>query len=128
MKICSRNDPNLNKCARNALYSLKERLPYGIPELYIPATEPLVIPEIKMNQDTGAVYVKSIYKNVEIYGLSNFTIKSINVEPTKMKFNTVMAFSNITINADYMIDGKIMMIPLTGSGPCSAHFGKCNCK
>lgn len=77
-----------------------------------------------MNQDTGAVYVKSTYKNIHIYGLSNFTIKSLNIEPAKMKFTTNLIFSNITINADYEIDGKIMMMPLTGSGPCNANFSK----
>lgn len=106
--------------------SLKDRLQDGIPELHIPAMEPLVIPEIKMNQDTGAVYMKSTYKNVHIYGLSKFNIKSVNIEPSKMRFTTNMVFSNITIHADYQIDGKIMMMPLTGSGSCNANFSKLN--
>lgn len=124
VKICRRNDPNLNKCARHALNSLKARLANGIPELYIPALEPLVIPEIKMNQNTGAVYMKSTYKNVHIYGLSDFDIQSMNIEPSKMKFTTNVMFKNLTINADYEIDGKIMMMPLIGSGTCNANFSK----
>ncbi|XP_061392806.1 protein takeout [Musca vetustissima] len=122
LKICHRSDPQLNKCARNALYSLKDRLEYGIPELYIPAMEPLVIPEIKMNQDTGAVYIKSSYKNVEIYGMSRFAVKSLHIDANKMKFTTTMLFPNLTMHADYEIDGKIMMMPMTGSGRCNANF------
>lgn len=106
------------------MYALKDRLNYGIPELYIPALEPLVIPEIKMNQDTGAVYLKSTYKNIHVYGASNFVIKSLNIEPAKMKFTTTMLLPNITMNADYEIDGKIMMMPLTGSGECNVNFSK----
>uniref|UniRef100_A0A1I8MYD8 Hemolymph juvenile hormone binding protein (JHBP) n=2 Tax=Musca domestica TaxID=7370 RepID=A0A1I8MYD8_MUSDO len=122
LKICRRSDPQLNKCARNALYSLKDRLEYGIPELYIPAMEPLTIPEIKMNQDTGAVYIKSTYRNVEIYGMSRFAVKSLHIDTNKMKFTTTMLFPNLTMHADYEIDGKIMMMPMTGSGKCNANF------
>ncbi|XP_013109443.2 protein takeout [Stomoxys calcitrans] len=122
LKVCRRSDPQLNKCARNSLYALKDRLEYGIPELYIPPLEPLIIPEIKMNQDTGAVYLKSTYRNVELYGMSKFNIKSFNIDPSKMKFTTVMHFPNLTMNADYDIDGKIMMMPMEGSGQCNANF------
>lgn len=115
----------MNKCARNALYALQDRLEYGIPELYIPAMEPLIIPEIKMNQDTGAVYLKSTYRNVEIFGMSKFMIKSLNIDTSKMKFTTTMLFSNLTMYADYEIDGKIMMMPMVGSGRCNANFSKC---
>lgn len=100
---------------------------YGIPELYIPPLEPLMIPQIKMDQDTGAVYVHSTYRNIHIYGLSNFTIKSLSIDGNKMKFVSTLKFPNITMTADYEIDGKIMMMPLSGNGECTANFSKfCN--
>ncbi|XP_075145850.1 protein takeout-like [Haematobia irritans] len=122
LKVCRRSDPQLNKCARNSLNTLKDRLAYGIPELYIPPLEPLIIPEIKMNQDTGAVYLKSTYRNVELYGMSKFNVKSFNIDTNKMKFTTVMHFPSLTMNADYDIDGKIMMMPMVGTGQCNANF------
>lgn len=50
----------------------------GIPELFIPSCEPLYIPEIVMNQgNKGSVSVQSIYRNIRVYGPSQFVLKSV---------------------------------------------------
>lgn len=50
----------------------------GIPELFIPSCEPLCIPEIVMNQgNKGSVSVQSIYRNIRVYGPSQFVLKSV---------------------------------------------------
>lgn len=50
----------------------------GIPELFIPSCEPLYIPEIVMNQgNKGSVSVQSIYRDIYVYGPSQFVLKSV---------------------------------------------------
>jgi len=50
----------------------------GIPELFIPSCEPLYIPEIVMNQgNKGSVSVQSIYRNISVYGPSQFILKGV---------------------------------------------------
>lgn len=49
----------------------------GIPEFGIPPCEPLIIPEIVINQGKGPVTVQSRYTNIHVTGASQFVIKSI---------------------------------------------------
>lgn len=124
VKPCRRSDPQINTCVRNTINSLKDRIPHGIPELFIPALEPLVVPEIKMDQDSGAIYLHSTYKNVNVHGLSNYTLTDMLVDTTRPKIVMTMTFPNVTMNAKYVMKGKIMMMPLMGNGDCQANFSK----
>lgn len=48
----------------------------GIPELYIPSFEPLIIPEITMNQGKGSsMNLQTTYRNLHMWGISQFTLK-----------------------------------------------------
>lgn len=107
---------------RKSLNSLKRRLPYGIPELFIPPIDPLIIPEVKLNQTTGAIYMNSVFKDVHIYGLSNYSIIDISVDPKKLKITMSFSFPNVTMEATYEMKGKILMMPLAGKGDCRANF------
>jgi hypothetical protein len=50
----------------------------GIPELFIPSCEPLYIPEIVMNQgNINSVGVQSTYRNIRVYGPSEFVLKTL---------------------------------------------------
>ncbi|XP_030376611.1 protein takeout [Scaptodrosophila lebanonensis] len=117
LKVCYRDDPELSTCARKSFESLEERLIEGIPELYIPPMEPLVVPEIKMDQDSGAIYLHSIYKNVKISGISKHTLNDLQIVP--LKFTVSLTFPQLHMESDYNIKGKIMMMPLLGDGRCS---------
>ncbi|EDX12736.1 GD20311 [Drosophila simulans] len=75
LKVCHRNAPDLDTCVRESYEELRPRLIEGIPELYIPAMEPLVVPQVKMDQDSGAIYLHSVYRNVKVTGISKHTGK-----------------------------------------------------
>ncbi|EDW84222.1 uncharacterized protein Dwil_GK14019 [Drosophila willistoni] len=118
LKVCYRDSPELNECAKESFLVLKPRLMDGIPELYIPPMEPLVVPEVKMDQDSGAIYLHSVYKNVKITGISKHTLNDLRIEPSKHKFVVSMTFPQLHMESDYSIKGKIMMMPLLGDGRC----------
>ncbi|XP_036332333.1 circadian clock-controlled protein daywake [Rhagoletis pomonella] len=122
VKICRRNDPNLDVCARKSLLALKDFLSYGIPELFIPPITPLVVPEIRMDQDSGAVYLHSIFKNITVNGLDDFTLNELHIDPEKMRFTLGMGVPKIAMDAKYVLKGKIMMMPLMGEGDFKANF------
>lgn len=77
IKICHRSDPNFSDCLKESVNSLKPMLKKGIPELDIPSCEPLFIPELIVDQGTGAVNIKSKYRDIQVYGPSNFVLKSV---------------------------------------------------
>ncbi|XP_014094255.2 protein takeout [Bactrocera oleae] len=122
VKICRRSDPNLDMCARNSLLAMRELLNYGIPELFIPPITPLVVPEIRMDQDSGAIYLHSTFKNITVNGLANFTLNELHINPQKMRLTLMLSVPNVTMNAKYKMKGKIMMMPLLGEGDFKANF------
>lgn len=78
LKICHRSDPRLNDCVKSSVELLKPLLGNGIPEIGIPGCEPLVIPEIVLNQgNEGALAIQSTFTNIKIYGPSDFVLESV---------------------------------------------------
>ncbi|XP_016979221.1 circadian clock-controlled protein daywake [Drosophila rhopaloa] len=118
LKVCHRDSPDLNTCARESYEKLRPRLMEGIPELFIPAMEPLIVPQVKMDQDSGAIYLHSVYRNVKVTGISKHTVNELRLEPSKLKFIVSLTFPKLHMESDYSIKGKIMMMPLLGDGHC----------
>lgn len=77
LKVCHRTDPKLNDCLKQSVENLKPFLKTGIPEFGIPSCEPLEIPEVILDQGTGAVSVRSTYTDIKVFGPSEFTLKSV---------------------------------------------------
>ncbi|ALC47748.1 CG2016 [Drosophila busckii] len=128
VKICYRDSPDINTCARESFNTLKPRLMKGIPELFIPPMEPLVVPEIKMDQDSGAIYLHSIYKNMKITGMSKHTLNDLTITPSNLKFMVSMTFPKLHLESQYSIKGKIMMMPLMGDGHCTIDISNLSMK
>lgn len=104
--------------------SLKHRLLDGIPELYIPPLDPLVIPELTFHQNSGTVFLQSTYKNIEIRGLSSFIISDVKVDLGNLTLSAKFSVPILDVRAKYSMNGKIMMMPLIGEGDCEATFSK----
>jgi len=55
IKVCSRKDPEINKCVFNSMEQLRDKLITGIPELNVPPVEPLILKHIRLLRGpTGA--------------------------------------------------------------------------
>lgn len=124
MKKCHRNDPNLKECLRNVIESFRGNLSNGIPELMVPPCEPLQIPEIHIKQNAGAIWVESQYNNVIIHGLSNFTLRDIHVDLELKELRVDMWFPVLKMTSNYIIQGKILLMPIMGNGIASANYSK----
>ncbi|XP_055294854.1 protein takeout [Sitodiplosis mosellana] len=122
LKQCHKDDPNLNECLRRAIESMRANLSQGIPELMIPPCEPLKIPEIRITQNAGAIRMDSEYSNVIIYGLSNFTLRDIHVDPVTKRAICNLWFPLLKMTSNYLIQGKILLMPLMGNGTASSNF------
>lgn len=74
---CSRSDPQINACIRGSFNHLRPYLVNGLPELGVPALEPLHIDQLAMENDAGAVRIKALFTNIIVKGASNYTIKEV---------------------------------------------------
>lgn len=124
LKQCHKNDPNLTECLRKAIESVRLNLTDGIPELLIPPCEPLVIPEIRIKQNAGAISMESEYSHVVISGLSNFTLRDIYVDSAQNQFRADLWFPALKMTSNYMMHGKLLLMPILGNGTASGNFSK----
>lgn len=124
LKICHKKDPQLNECIRESIELLRPQLKHGVPDFMIPACDPLSIPEITIRQNSGAVRLESDYSNMVISGLSNFTLRSVRLDPKTHKFRIMLWFPSLDMTSDYHIHGKLLLMPLAGSGKSKGNFSE----
>ncbi|XP_043589497.1 protein takeout-like [Bombus pyrosoma] len=116
LKICHQSDPFLDDCIMQSVLSLKPYLKNGIAALGIPACEPLRLEEIQIDQSSGPIYIHARYNNVSIYGGTNFAPKSISFDLDKNIVHLELYIPRLEMVANYIMDGRIIMLPITGNG------------
>lgn len=77
MTPCHQSDPNINECVERAIMEIQPKLRDGLPELMIPACEPFYVPQVTIRQNAGAISMESIYSDIHVYGMTNFTLKNV---------------------------------------------------
>ncbi|XP_014245420.1 circadian clock-controlled protein-like [Cimex lectularius] len=112
--VCKRNDPNLNQCIVNSVQALLPKLKKGIPELDVPALEPLHLPEIVISRGGN---FKAIGKNIIVRGASNFEIKNFKSDVNKVEYQVVLRFPELFFDGIYDVDAKLLTLPIKGRGP-----------
>lgn len=122
--MCRKSDPNLSDCVNASIELLRPKLANGIPELLLPPSEPLEIPQITIQQNAGAIRMESEYTNIMVYGLSNFTLRYIRIDADTNKFRIKLWFPQLKMTSDYHIHGKLLLMPLAGNGSCRGNFCK----
>ncbi|XP_050309722.1 protein takeout-like [Anthonomus grandis grandis] len=122
INICHKSDPNIKQCLINSIESLRPFLANGIEELGIPSCEPLVISEVLIDQGNGPVSVKSTYKNIKVFGPSEFLLRNVKINLDKDRFKIKLFIPKLNISTDYTMDGKILMMPISGSGASTGNY------
>lgn len=112
----------MGTCLRKSITSLRPYLSSGIKELDIPALNPLVIPEIKISHSAGAINLESAYKDIVIFGATRFRLRKVQVDLEQNKFRCKLWFPGLTMEANYDLKGKIMVMPIQGAGKCYGNF------
>ncbi|GAB1869770.1 Protein takeout-like protein [Camponotus japonicus] len=122
LKICHRNDPNLNECVKRSIDSLRPYLKTGIPALQIPPCEPLRIPQIEISQTAGPISMRSTYTDIEIQGGTNFILKNVKVDVDRDCVRLKLYLPRLEMTAYYNINGKILLLPINGNGLARGNF------
>lgn len=93
--------------------------------MHIPSLDPLLVPHAEL--DTGETF-KAIFDNILIYGLSNFTLKDLNLDLDGNVISIQLKFPKVRAMADYNIKGRILILQLNGAGKCEGNYSKSNLK
>ncbi|KAF5270011.1 hypothetical protein FQR65_LT05810 [Abscondita terminalis] len=124
--ICSRSDPNLNDCLKDAITKALPFLQYGVPEFNIPSMEPFEIPEWTIKR-SGLVTFDQHYKNIQLYNHAATVIDELEANITDnyltIKFNGINPMLKMVAIYNYT-DANLFGADMSGSGPLVfIHFG-----
>ncbi|XP_011171033.1 protein takeout [Solenopsis invicta] len=122
LKICHRNDSNLNGCIKQSIDLLRPYLKTGIPALQIPSCEPLRVPQIEISQSAGPVSIRSTYTDIEVQGGTSFILKRVKIDMDNNRVKLKLYIPRLEMNAQYNMKGNILMLPLNGNGLAKGNF------
>lgn len=121
MTLCHRTDPQLEQCFLNAVEQIRPHFHEGVPDLFIPPMNPLVIPQAGLNSGDN---FKASFKNIEVYYADEFKVDYLKVDLDKVFIDLMVSFPRLRIKSQYNIDGRILILTLKGQGPADGNFSE----
>lgn len=82
--------------------------------------KPLNIPEVALHPSPE---LKVKFTNCKIYGLDKAQITDIKIEPKAQKATMALRIDEVSLDADYDVNGKLLILPIQGKGPAKIKFG-----
>ncbi|XP_044268732.1 uncharacterized protein LOC123013924 [Tribolium madens] len=119
MNKCYRNDNTTKTCLIEAVYKLKANFKRGIPEFGLPPMNPLILPQVSLENNDS---FNAVFRNVEIFYLDELIIQDIDFNLNKNEFETKLIFPKLRIKSNYHIKGHILFFQLDGNGPADGNF------
>ncbi|KMQ95853.1 circadian clock-controlled protein [Lasius niger] len=122
LHVCQVGEPEYDTCVSKSINDLKPYLKVGVPEYNIPSLEPLKLKQLSVSS-TNSLKIQAT--DVNVAGASNFQIMKVKVDTDHLRFMVDIELPNIFVDGKYEVDGKIMLLPLRGSGPIHGNFSDC---
>ncbi|KAG7206396.1 hypothetical protein KM043_003758 [Ampulex compressa] len=116
-KTCDKADPKFYTCIADAITDAVTSLAGGLKSFKILPIEPLAVDKIKIAGTPGSVSVTQEYKNIKLHGLTKgLVLKNYRIDWDKQIWTSESYNPQVDFVGDYKIDGKILLLPITGSG------------
>ncbi|XP_076270152.1 circadian clock-controlled protein daywake-like [Rhynchophorus ferrugineus] len=117
--LCKRRGGNLDQCVLDNAGVIQPRLKKGVPELFIPPMDPLVIPEATL--DSGDRF-KATFKNIQLFHADDFKLEQFKIDLDKGRVNILIFFPRLRIKSDYSVNGRLLILQLNGHGPADGNY------
>jgi Haemolymph juvenile hormone binding protein (JHBP) len=105
--------------------SIVSRGKTGYPELGLGVFDPLRVDKMLIHQKTGPVLLKIDLKNFKFGGLSDIKFSKVDGfrrEFEKAKIEMKFIYPVLNFNGPYKLEGKVLILPVAGSGICNMTF------
>ncbi|KAH1024373.1 hypothetical protein HUJ05_003864 [Dendroctonus ponderosae] len=122
IKPCNRTDPNIHKCVEENIEILKPHLKEGIPDLFIPSLDPLLIPPTCVNEEDQ---VKVIFTDIHIFHADKFQLDQFDLDLDLHKVNLSITFPHLRIKSTYNVNGKFWIVTFDEQGPADGNYTNC---
>ncbi|XP_063224886.1 protein takeout-like [Bacillus rossius redtenbacheri] len=113
---CRRSDPEIDECVRRLFQHMFPALAAGIPEIGVQPFEPLYIEQLGLTKGQGAITISGSFRDILAHGPSNATTTYARFDLKNKVFELGMDIPEVRVEADYDLTGKILILPLVGSG------------
>uniref|UniRef100_U5EUS5 Putative hemolymph juvenile hormone binding protein n=1 Tax=Corethrella appendiculata TaxID=1370023 RepID=U5EUS5_9DIPT len=123
IKVCSRNDPNIDACIKNSLESLRQNLASGNfgENFNVPKIEPLYFESIKMQR--GQEF-QAAFSRLNIFGCSGFELEKLHADPKNLTFDIQVLLPKLNFTGKYSLKMKILLLNLAGKGDIKGQLTK----
>ncbi|KAL6428591.1 hypothetical protein ACFW04_007902 [Cataglyphis niger] len=122
IKVCSRNDPEINKCVFNSIEQLRSKLVTGIPELSVPSIEPLILKHVRLARGPNGARLDINLTNIQVFGPSTFKIRDLKIDPKTVSLTFKIDFDKLDFRGKYQINAQILLLKLVGEGGLTGSF------
>ncbi|XP_049947298.1 protein takeout-like isoform X2 [Schistocerca serialis cubense] len=120
LKACSEKDSNLNECA---LKNGRAAIPYlvkGDPSIRLLPMDPQQITEMVVD-DKG---LKFIMRDIVVLGQANVQLQDVRVLLKERRLEIDLFFPMLDMSFKYNVSGKVLVLPLDGSGTGTMKLGE----
>ncbi|XP_060533718.1 uncharacterized protein LOC132706405 [Cylas formicarius] len=116
---CKINSQDADACLSVAIEDAVKEIKSGVPEFGIPQIDPLKVDSLSVDAGVGAVHFAQHYKNLVVTGFGEFKVNQSHLDLDNGNLTFWTIHPKIEQRSDYDIDGKILMLPMKGNGPCT---------
>ena len=118
-KLCNRALPDKEyyDCIASSVKEAVVSLAGGLKNFKILPVEPLAVDSVSIGEPHGSVALKQEYRNIKLHGLTKgIQVKNYHIDWDKCLLSSDSTNPQVDFVADYRIDGKILLLPVRGSG------------
>lgn len=121
-----------NECIPRAINSWLKIAKDGNKEINLPPFDPLYVAQANIIQDpSSSIAIKLTLRDAYISGLKDAEVyKTLGFElnPLKSKYEVHARIPKLAINSKYIVDGNVLILPITGSGNATLLFDDADIK
>jgi hypothetical protein len=122
-KLCKKKDPNVIECLQTAVQLAIRELKPGLPALHLMPLDPLAVTKITIQDGAGRpVRLNLEFNNVKAIGFSTSKITAATADLDKRILEAHGIMPAAALEADYVMDGQFLILPLKGKGKCKIDF------
>lgn len=117
LKQCANSNSDVNECLQDLAQRIKPYLKTGVPELNIPASDPLKIDLLSFDLKNALIDVDVVFTENEVSGLSEHELVYINADKKAKTIAMKMFLPSSTAVGKYVISGKVAVLELEAEAP-----------
>lgn len=116
IKPCSRNDPDLNACAKQHAIQAIPQFINGDPKYKVPPLDPILIEELSVAQGSSNFGLFFLARNATLWGLKDVQVKDVRIDLQKHRIEYDLFFPVLDVQFRYNVSGKVLILPIRGDG------------